>query len=115
MENDLSFRDALSLLTNHLRAGSFEKGRISFYERTLQGPVKRLIARRLPGEPSDRDIDALPISQIPHEVIREFMKPSRNLTYKTGRKLFKFLIHAGRLEPELLPSRKGATDAPLVL
>ena len=106
MENDLSFQDAVSLLTYHLRAGSFEKGRISLYERTLQGPLKRLIARRLSGELSNPDIDALPISQIPHEVIREFMKPSHNLTYKTGRKLFKFLIHAGRLEPELLPSRK---------
>jgi len=106
MANDLSLKDAFSLFNHHLRTGGFEEHRVSLYTRTLQGPVKRLIAKHLPGEPSDWDIQALPLSRIPHEVIQECMRPSHNLTHMTARKLFKFLIHAGMLDPRLLPTRK---------
>ena len=105
MATDLSLKDALSLFTHHLRAGGYEEHRVSLYKRTLQGPVKRLIGSYLPGDSSDRDIDGLPVSQIPHEFIRKCMGPSHNFTHLTARKFFKFLIHAGMLDPGLLPAR----------
>lgn len=106
MATDLSLKDAFSLFTHHLRAGGYEEHRVSLYEQTVQGPVKRLIAKYLSGESSDWDIDGLPISQIPHEIIQKCMSPTHNFTHLTARKFFKFLIHAGMLDPDFLPTRK---------
>jgi site-specific recombinase XerD len=106
MAADLSLKDAFSLFTHHLRAGGYEEHRVSLYEQTVQGPVKRLIATYLPDESTGRDIDELPLSHIPHEIIQTCMSPTHNFTLRTARKFFKFLIHAGMLDPGLLPTRK---------
>ena len=106
MAADLNLKDAFTLFTHHLRAGGYEEHRVSLYEQTIQGPVKSLIATYLPAESSGRDIDELPISHIPHEIIQKCMSPTQNFTLRTARKFFKFLIHAGMLDPGFLPTRK---------
>ena len=110
MAADLSLKDTFSLFTHHLRAGGYEEHRVSLYEQTIQGPVKRLIATHvatyLPDESSGPDIDQLLLSHIPHELIQKCMSSTRNFTLRTAKKFFKFLIHAGMLDPGFLPARK---------
>ncbi len=105
MAADLSLNDAFSLFTHHLRAGGYEEHRVSLYEKTIRGPVKRLIATYLPDESSGCDIDELPVSHIPHGIIQKCMSPTHNFTHLTARKFFKFLIHARMLDPDFLPTR----------
>ena len=106
MANNLSLQDAFSLFIHHLRAGSVEEQWILIYERALKEPFKRLIAKELPADTLSQDIDTLPISHIPRKVIEDCMRLDLNLTYRIGRRFFKFLIHAGMLDPGFLPARK---------
>ncbi|GAH84391.1 unnamed protein product, partial [marine sediment metagenome] len=103
-----SFHDAAGLFIHHLRAGSVEERLVILYKRALERAVKPLIAKHLPADPVAPDVDALPVADIPRQVIQDCMRPSRDLSYRTGTKFFKFLIHAGMLDQKLLPTRKGA-------
>jgi len=103
-----SFHDAVCLFIHHLRAGSVEQHRVILYKGALERAVKPLIAKHLPADPVAPDVDALPVADIPRRMIRDCMRPSRDLSYRTGKKFFKFLIHAGMLDQKLLPTRKSA-------
>ena len=102
----VSFRQALSLFLQHLKAANVEQYWIARYTRALQGPLKRMIAGQLPPIVPAETVDFLPISEIPQKVIQDCMRLSRNLNDRIARRFFKFLIYADLLDRRLLPIRK---------
>ena len=102
----VSFRQALTLFLQHLKAANVEQHWIARYTRALQGPLKRIIAQELPATVPAEAVDALPISEIPQKVIQDCMRLSRNLNDRIARRFFKFLIYADLLDRRFLPIRK---------
>jgi site-specific recombinase XerD len=107
MPMDCSLGEALRLFQEHLREAGVSPQARARYAAALHGPLKRMILCALPEPRRTLPLESLLLSQIPRPLIHDCMHSLRSFCLRIARRLFTFLIHAGLLDPSLLPTRSS--------